>query len=275
MNLPAIANALPDTQAQSDARGIAISQAGVAGYSLPLRIEDVDGQACATIARVAASVGLSRSIRGAHMSRFPVFLNRLGGELQLSLLTAHARTVARELGALEGHLEMDFPWFITKTAPRSGIQGLLDVEASYRANATVDGASSLEQEVRVPATSLCPCSRAISRYGAHNQRCIVTIRVTTDRPVPLQTMVATVERNASCELYPVLKREDEKFVTEKAYENAKFVEDIVRDIALELDRIPAITCFSVSCESIESIHNHQAFATATSTGMERSVKEAR
>src|SRR5699024_1093480 len=233
MNLPALVNSLPDTQAQSDARGVAISQAGIAGYSLPLRIEDVDEQACATIARVAASVSLSKVSRGAHMSRFPVFLNRLGGALELGRLASHARTIAAELGALEGRLKLDFPWFVTKAAPRSGIQGLLDVEASYRANATVDGASSLEQEVRVPATSpcpldveassranatvdgassledevrvpatsLCPCSRAISRYGAHNQRCIVTIRATTERPVPLQTLVATVERNASCELY--------------------------------------------------------------------------
>jgi len=275
MNLPALVNSLPDTQAQSDARGIAISQAGIAGYSLPLRIEDVDEQACATIARITASVGLSKVSRGAHMSRFPVFLNRLGGALELGRLASHARTIAAELGALEGRLKLDFPWFVTKAAPRSGIQGLLDVEASYRANATVDGASSLEQEVRVPATSLCPCSRAISRYGAHNQRCIVTIRATTERPVPLQTLVATVERNASCELYPVLKREDEKYVTERAYENAKFVEDIVRDIALELDRIPAIASFSVSCESIESIHNHQAFATATSAGLQRAFEKVK
>lgn len=275
MNLPVVSTRLPDTQSEADSRGIPLGQAGIARYSLPFSIRDVDERACATVAEIQASVSLFDSDRGAHMSRFIVFLNELGGQLHLDSLPFYAECIAKRLDAVRGSLKIDFPWYLKKAAPHSGIEGLLEIRASYQVTSVLDGPTSLHQEVRVPATSLCPCSRAISKYGAHNQRCIVTVRTSATRPFSIQTLVDAVERNASCELYPVLKRADEKVITERAYENAKFVEDIVRDVATDLQKLPGLARFEVRCESLESIHNHSAFAAVTSADLEAPVSRDR
>lgn len=275
MNLPAVSTRLPDTQSEADDRGIPLGQAGIADYSLPFSIHDVDDKACATVAEIQASVSLFDSDRGAHMSRFIVFLNELGGQLQLDSLPFYAECIAKRLDAVRGSMRIDFPWYLKKAAPHSGIEGLLEIRASYQATSTLGGPTSVHQEVQVPATSLCPCSRAISKYGAHNQRCIVTIRTKANRPFSMQTLVDIVEKNASCELYPVLKRTDEKVITERAYENAKFVEDIVRDVATDLQKLSGLAHFEVRCESLESIHNHSAFAAVTSADLDAPVTGVR
>jgi MptA/FolE2 family GTP cyclohydrolase len=170
-----------------------------------------------------------------------------------------ARAMLERLDARAGTIEMTFPYFVRKTAPVSGVASLLDYEVTWRAHCRLDGASRLTTRVMVPATSLCPCSKEISAYGAHNQRSHITIEA-QGSGVTVEELIDVAETSASCQVYGLLKRADEKFVTEMAYDNPKFVEDLVRDVAVALDRDPRVGAYTVEAENFESIHNHSAFA---------------
>ena len=250
---------IPDTQSGRDHRHLQIQRVGVKDVRWPLllRVADV---AQHTHALWDLDVALPAEVKGTHMSRFVAWLDALGSE---PLDTFHLRTqlaaMLEKLGADEGRVEARFSFFLRKRAPVSGVQSLLDYQGRWIAE-TRGGATSIVAEVAVPVKSLCPCSKEISDYGAHNQRSVVTIRAALLQPVEWQELVRFAEESASSEIWPLLKRADEKWITERAYENPKFVEDLVRDVALKLNADTRIGAYSVDVENFESIHNHSAYA---------------
>jgi GTP cyclohydrolase FolE2 len=252
---------LPDIQSSTDLRRLAIQRVGIKSVRHPVKVRSVDGTVNTTVATVDMYVGLPSDQKGTHMSRFIEILEQYGQNLSTA---GFAEMFDRMLARLEadiGYLEMRFPYFLTKTAPVSGVQSLMDYDVTLRRERkSVDAPVEYWLQVLVPVTSLCPCSKEISAYGAHNQRSHVTLKVLIAEPVAVAELVAVAERAASCELYGMLKRPDEKYVTERAYDNPKFVEDLVRDIALELKRDDRVAAFSVESENFESIHNHSAYA---------------
>jgi GTP cyclohydrolase I len=193
------------------------------------------------------------------MSRFVAWLDALDAPLDAVALRAHLARMLEQLHATEGRIEARFSFFLRKRAPVSGVQSLLDYQARWIAE-TRAGASTVWSEVGVPVKSLCPCSKEISDYGAHNQRSLVTVRIEQLQPVPWHEQVRFAEDAASSEIWPLLKRPDEKWITERAYENPKFVEDLVRDVALRLNADARVGRYSVDVENFESIHNHSAYA---------------
>lgn len=251
---------LPDIQATPDTRGLAIHQAGVDAYRFPATITDVDGRTAASLVSARAAVAVPAAVRGAHMSRLIATLDALSAGLPLARLPAIAMEVATrgEGGAAE--LELAFDWFVTKHAPVSGLPSLLDVQVRYRARVPARGPYQLVQHLSVPVTTLCPCSKAISRHGAHNQRATVQVELDVERPLPIAALVERVEAHGSCPVYGMLKRTDEKFVTERAYENPKFVEDVARDLYSDLATLSGVRRRRVRVASHESIHNHEAYA---------------
>ncbi len=254
---------IPDTQSERDDRHMAIQRVGVKSVRWPLAVR-VAGAAQTTAALWDLDVALPADQKGTHMSRFVAWLDTLGGGAVVDagvLRTAFAEMLAK-LHASQGRAEAAFPFFLRKRAPVSGVQSLLDYQARWIAEGTAE-APVLWAEVAVPVKSLCPCSKEISDYGAHNQRSLVTVRVELkdpSAPIEWHELVRFAEDNASCELWPLLKRADEKWVTERAYENPKFVEDLVRDVALAVERDPRVGRYSVDVENFESIHNHSAYA---------------
>jgi GTP cyclohydrolase FolE2 len=253
---------LPDIQSQRDHRNLSIDAVGVKSVRYPVTIKV--GDDCApTIATFAMTVALPANAKGTHMSRFVELLEAQCDPLDQAGFERLVRDMLERLGALHGAVEMRFPWFARKVAPVSGAQSLLDYEATWRGAVQDDGRYRLGQHVTVPATSLCPCSKEISQYGAHNQRSHIAIDVELNAPMDLLELIGIAERNASCQVYGLLKRADEKYVTERAYENPKFVEDLVRDVAAALHEEPRIEAFTVEAENFESIHNHSAFARIT------------
>ena len=252
------ASGLEDVQARADTRRIAIDRVGIKDIASPVTVTDRDGTQ-ATVARFNLYVNLHHDLKGTNMSRFVAILNEHQESLSVQGFPALLAQMTRRLEAEEGRIEASFPFFVTKRAPVSGIESRLDYQAGLIAERNAAG-DTLWLRVVVPVTSLCPCSRDISRYGAHNQRSHVTIKVRPRAPVWLQDLIEVAESEASCELYGLLKRADEKFVTERAYENPKFVEDIVRDVAARLNADDRIGAYVVECENFESIHNHSAYA---------------
>ncbi len=250
---------LPDIQSQPDRRNMAIDGVGVKGVRYPLAIASA-GAALQTVATLSMTVGLPAAVKGTHMSRFIELLEAQQAPLDRRGFVAMAFDMLRRLDAHSGMIEMQFPYFMKKTAPVSRVQSLLDVDVRWRCDVTADGYQDFGMRVIVPATSLCPCSKEISAYGAHNQRSHISIEATLAGDMEIEELIAIAERNASCEVYGLLKRPDEKYVTERAYENAKFVEDLVRDVALSLDRDARVLAYVVEAENFESIHNHSAFA---------------
>lgn len=250
---------LPDVQAQIDGRNIRIDSVGVKGVRYPLSIRSGES-IVPTIATLSMSVGLPASVKGTHMSRFIEILEAQSAALNQQGFKNLAVKMLEHLGAQCGVIEMQFPYFVKKTAPVSRVQSLLDVEVCWRASVSVNGNNTLWMRVTVPATSLCPCSKEISDYGAHNQRSHISIEVTLTDEMTIEELIAIAERNASCEVYGLLKRADEKFVTERAYDNPKFVEDLVRDVALSLNQEIRVGAYIIEAENFESIHNHSAFA---------------
>ena len=248
-----------DVQSLRDERGLRIDAVGIKGLRYPVTVW-VDGEPQPTVATFTMAVSLAASERGTHMSRFVELLEAQAGAWDAARLRSVTFAVLERLGATGGSIEMRFPLFLRKRAPVSGAQSLLDYEACWRSS--VDDAGRYRQwtTVAVPATSLCPCSKEISEYGAHNQRSIITLRVETPDGFPLEELIDIGERSASCALYGLLKRPDEKYVTERAYDNPKFVEDLVRDAALALQRHPLVNRYHVEAENFESIHNHSAYA---------------
>jgi GTP cyclohydrolase I len=251
---------LPDIQASADYRQLAIQQVGVRGLRYPLTLCSSRGQTQATVATLALTVGLPPEVKGTHMSRFVELLEQPRGALNLAGLRQMFGEMLQRLEARDGRIEMRFPYFLRKAAPVSGVESLLDMDAAITISRRNGGAVETTVEVVVPVTSLCPCSKQISAYGAHNQRSHLTLRATLRSDLALEDLVAIAEEEASCAVFGLLKRPDEKWVTERAYDNPKFVEDLVRDVALRLQADPRIARWTVASENFESIHNHSAYA---------------
>jgi GTP cyclohydrolase IB len=249
---------IPDTQSAPDTRHIAIQRVGVKDVRYPLQLR-VAGAVQSTAALWSLDVALPAEKKGTHMSRFVAWLDALDAPLDAALLRSRHAAMLDKLGATEGRIEAAFSFFLRKRAPVSGVQSLLDYQGRWIAE-TRAGVTTLWAEVAVPVKTLCPCSKEISDYGAHNQRSLVTIRVEVQQGLEWHELVRFAEDNASCEIWPMLKRADEKWVTERAYENPKFVEDLVRDVALALNADARIGRYSVDVENFESIHNHSAYA---------------
>ncbi|MDP1534635.1 MAG: GTP cyclohydrolase FolE2 [Polaromonas sp.] len=253
---------IPDTQSARDHRQLAIQRVGVKDLRYPLQL-NVAGGVQSTAALWTLDVALPADKKGTHMSRFVAWLDALDAPLDAATLRRRQQQMLDKLGADEGRIEAAFSFFLRKRAPVSGLQSLLDYQGRWIAETrrAADGpATTLWAEVAVPVKSLCPCSKEISDYGAHNQRSQVTIRVELLAAVEWHELVRFAEDEASSEIWPMLKRADEKWVTERAYENPKFVEDLVRDVALRLNGDARIGRYAVEVENFESIHNHSAYA---------------
>jgi GTP cyclohydrolase I len=258
MNSPD-AVAIPDVQSSADTRHLAIDKVGIKAIRHPVRVADKSDGVQHTIATFNMYVGLPHNFKGTHMSRFVEILNAHEREISVESFETMLRDMVKRLEAETGHIEMSFPYFINKAAPVSGVKSLMDYEVTF-VGEIAHGKYTLTMKVVIPVTSLCPCSKKISEYGAHNQRSHVTISARTNTHVWIEDIVRIAEDQASCELYGLLKRPDEKFVTERAYDNPKFVEDMVRDVATALNRDPRIDSYVVESENFESIHNHSAYA---------------
>jgi len=259
MNQRDIKLPIPDVQATPDTRRLAIDRVGVKDIRHPARIRERSGGLQHTVALFNMYVGLPHHFKGTHMSRFVEILNAHEREISPDTFRVMLRETVRKLEAETGELEMTFPYFIEKKAPVSGVKSLMDYQVSF-VGAIRDGRESFTLKVLVPVTSLCPCSKKISDRGAHNQRSHVTVSARINTFVWIEDVIDVVENEASCQLYGLLKRPDEKFVTEAAYDNPKFVEDMVRDIAAKLNRDPRVEGYVVESENFESIHNHSAYA---------------
>ncbi len=251
---------LPDVQASRDTRELAIQRVGVKGLRYPLSLSQSGNRVHHTVARLAMYVGLAPEAKGTHMSRFVEIIERPRAALSISGLQAMLIEMLAHLDASSGRIEIAFPYFIRKEAPVSGVDSLLDVDAELIAEQRAGGGVEVTLKVVVPVTSLCPCSKKISAYGAHNQRSHISITAALVEDVEIEELVRMAEDEASCELYGLLKRPDEKYVTERAYDNPKFVEDLVRDIALRLKADRRVVRYVVESENFESIHNHSAYA---------------
>jgi GTP cyclohydrolase I len=250
---------IADVQSTPDTRHLAIDKVGIKSIRHPVKVADKDSGVQHTIATFNMYVHLPHNFKGTHMSRFVEILNGYEREISVESFEDMLRQMVKRLEAESGHVEMSFPYFINKAAPVSGVQSLLDYEVTFIGEIN-RGEYRQTTKIVVPVTSLCPCSKKISEYGAHNQRSHVTITARTNTFVWIEDLVRMVEDQASCELYGLLKRPDEKYVTERAYDNPKFVEDIVRDIAAVLNEEPRIDAYVVESENFESIHNHSAYA---------------
>jgi GTP cyclohydrolase I len=251
---------LPDIQATPDERALAIDRVGVKGVRYPLAVRMPSGASQPTVAVFDLYVNLPPHVKGTHMSRFLELLEARREAFDIAAFGHLMRDMLARLDAQGGYIEARFPYFVEKIAPVSGVKSLMDYEVTFRAERRPERDVELTLQVLVPVTSLCPCSKKISEYGAHNQRSHITMAATLRQPMQVEELVAIAEAQASCELFGLLKRPDEKYVTERAYDNPKFVEDLVRDIALGLDRDPRIAAFTVESENFESIHNHSAYA---------------
>lgn len=249
---------IPDTQSERDERHLAIQRVGVKDVRYPMELRI--GQATLpTVAQWDLDVALPAEQKGTHMSRFVAWLNAIDGPMDAATLRAGLVVMLDKLHASEGRIEARFPFFLRKRAPVSGVESLLEYQGRWIAE-TRGGASAVWAEVVVPVKSLCPCSKEISDYGAHNQRSHVTIRVELLQDIEWTELVRFAEDSASSEIWPMLKRADEKWVTERAYENPKFVEDLVRDVALRLNADARVGRYRVDVENFESIHAHSAYA---------------
>ena len=250
---------IADVQNMADTRHLAIHKVGIKSIRHPVQVKDKSMGVQHTIATFNMYVRLPHNFKGTHMSRFVEILNHHGREISVESFESILREMVDKLEAESGYIEMSFPYFVNKTAPVSGVQSLLDYDVTFIGEIN-NGEYHFTMKVLVPVTSLCPCSKKISERGAHNQRSHVTITARTKSSVWIEEVIRYAEEHASCELYGLLKRPDEKFVTERAYDNPKFVEDIVRDVAGELNRDERIEAYVVESENFESIHNHSAYA---------------
>lgn len=254
---------MKDVQNSSDERGIAIQKVGVNDVYLPFSIKTKENSFQSVLAKIKFTVDLPMEYKGTHMSRFVEILGEWSQKPIGSLEMEHILDDAlAKLDAESAFLKIEFKYFINKIAPVSSRKSVLDVDCSFIAEKTKGQEMAFKLGVNVPFTSLCPCSKEISKYGAHNQRGLMraSLQYKRDMIVYIEDLVELMENEGSCPIYPLLKREDEKYVTERAYENPKFVEDILRDLVLAFRNIEGILWFSVECENYESIHNHSAYA---------------
>ena len=250
---------LHDKQSERDHRKLPIDKVGVRGLRFPIQIRDKAHELQNTIATIGMYVDLPHEFKGTHMSRFIEVLNAHGSIVHVDNITDILRQMRQKLKAATAHLEMEFPFFLVKQAPVSGKKSVMDYVARFDAAACGEEMDFM-LGVQVAVTTLCPCSKAISRFGAHNQRGIVTVKIRSRRAIWIEDLIALVESSASSELYSLLKRQDEKAVTERAYENPVFVEDLVRNVVLRLQAHPDVTWYKVEAENHESIHSHNAYA---------------
>jgi GTP cyclohydrolase I len=255
---------MKDIQSQPDYRNIPIDKVGIKNLRYPITVRDRRDGYQHTIAAINMFVDLPHDNKGTHMSRFVELLHLLRPEVSLEKFAAILENMKQHLNAASAHLEMTFPYFIEKKAPVSTSPGLMDYTCSIIGTSDPAGKVDLVSEVVVPISSVCPCSMEISDIGAHNQRGEVRLSTRFNKFIWMEDMIELVETSASCDVFSVLKRVDEKRVTEKAFANPKFVEDIVRDVAKKLNEDDNIIWFTVSAENFESIHNHSAYASITS-----------
>jgi len=253
------AKSMPDVQNSQDKRHIAINKVGIKDIRHPVQVKDRSGHLQHTVANFNMYVDLPHNFKGTHMSRFVEILNSHDHEITVKSLRTMLSEMTEKLDAENGHIEMSFTYFVNKKAPASGVESLLDYEVTFYGD-RVENKNHVTVKVVVPVTSLCPCSKKISDYGAHNQRSHVTVNVKTDDFIWIEDLIDIVEQEASCELFGLLKRPDEKIVTERAYDNPKFVEDMVRDVAARLNADERIRSYTLESENFESIHNHSAYA---------------
>ena len=249
-----------DIQNQPDFRKIPIDKVGIKGLKYPVKVLDKSKGLQATVAQINMYVALPHQCKGTHMSRFVEILHLFRTKVSLESITNILEDMKEILGAESSHIKITFPYFIEKMSPVTGVVGLMDYTCTISGSSDHKKITDIVLEVAVPITSVCPCSKEISEHGAHNQRGEVLVKTRFEKFIWIEEIVELVEQTSSCDIFSVLKREDEKFVTEKAYENPKFVEDIVRDVAKSLMDDSNITWFSVSAENFESIHNHSAYA---------------
>ena len=250
--------ALADVQANPDTRQVPINRVGVQNIRFPIAVRDRQRTAQHTVGTVDMSVALPQHFKGTHMSRFMEILNSHDGEISVDALPSILRTMRERLVAETAHLRIAFPYFLPKRAPVTGAPGLMSYDCAFDASSGAENDFVLT--VSVPVTTLCPCSREISARGAHNQRSLVTVELRFDGEIWIEDVISLVDESASCELYPVLKRADEKYVTERAYDNPRFVEDLVREVTIRLRALEQVTWFSVHVVNFESIHEHDAYA---------------
>lgn len=264
MNYPAtLTSQISDVQREDDMRNIAIDKVGIKDINHPVVIMGHMNREQHTVANFNMYVSLPHNFKGTHMSRFVEILNNHEYEITVESFKLMLREMTDMLDSDSGHIEMSFPYFVEKFAPVTGVKSVLDYRVSFIADMHNGGEPLMKIKIIVPVTTLCPCAKKISDYGAHNQRSHVTLHVVLNTAIWIEELIDMIENSASCELYSLLKRADEKYVTEYAYNNPKFVEDIVRDIAVKLNKDLRISGYSVESENFESIHNHSAYAMVT------------
>jgi TIGR00294 family protein len=250
---------LHDKQSERDHRELRIDKVGVRGLRFPIEVRDKARAVQSTVATIGMFVDLPKEFKGTHMSRFIEVLNAHGHIVHVENITEILHAMQQKFQAATSHLEMEFPYFMVKRAPASGLESVMDYVARFDATACHKDIDFV-LTVKAMVTTLCPCSKAIAAYGAHNQRGEVTVQIRSRKAVWIEDLIGVIETSASSELYSLLKREDEKAVTERAYENPVFVEDLVRNVALKLNAHPEVTWYKVEAENHESIHNHNAYA---------------
>ena len=250
---------LHDKQSERDHRELRIDKVGVRGLRFPIQVRDKARAIQNTVATIGMFVDLPKEFKGTHMSRFIEVLNAHGNIVHVENITDILHAMQKRFQAATSHLEMEFPYFMVKRAPVSGLEGVMDYTARFDATACHKDIDFV-LTVKAMVTTLCPCSKAIAAYGAHNQRGEVTVQIRFRKPVWIEDLIGIIESSASSELFALLKRQDEKAVTERAYENPVFVEDLVRNVALKLNAHPDVTWYKVEAENHESIHNHNAYA---------------
>lgn len=248
-----------DKQNEPDFRNIPIYKVGVRDVKFPIQVLDKAYAIQNTVATIGMFVDLPKEFKGTHMSRFIEVLNSHGRIIHVDSIPEILKEMQKKFKSATAHIEIEFPYFLTKKAPVSKLESLMDYIARFDATACGDDIDFV-LTVKVNVTTLCPCSKAISDFGAHNQRGTVTVQVRYLKTIWIEDLIALIESCASCELYGLLKRQDEKYVTEHAYKNPVFVEDLVRNVAVKLKAHPDVTWFKVEAENYESIHNHNAYA---------------
>lgn len=249
---------LKDIQNQPDFRNIGIDKVGVKDIRYPIVVLDRKNKFQHTVANVNMYVDLPHHFKGTHMSRFIEILNEYRREITVKNFPMILKKMKERFDARTAHLEVEFPYFIEKKAPVSGAKGLMEYRCRF--SGSLGEKKDFILEVVVPVTTLCPCSKEISKRGAHNQRGMVKVKIRFKGFVWIEDIINVVEASVSSPVYSILKRHDEKYVTEHAYDNPKFVEDVVRDVASKLGKIKEVTYFTVEAENWESIHNHSAYA---------------
>jgi GTP cyclohydrolase I len=250
---------LHDKQSERDHRELRIDKVGVRGLRFPIQVRDKARTVQNTVATIGMFVDLPKEFKGTHMSRFIEVLNAHGNIVHVENITDILYAMQQKLQAATSHLEMEFPYFMVKKAPVSQMESVMDYFARFDATACHKDIDFV-LTVKATVTTLCPCSKAIAAYGAHNQRGEVTVQIRSRKAVWIEDLIAIIEKSGSSELYALLKRQDEKTVTERAYDNPVFVEDLVRNVAVKLNAHPDVTWYKVEAENQESIHNHNAYA---------------